>query len=117
MLGLALATAILSAQPAFTQPAESCRIPEADLPRTLLSDAERERAPNNFIGVVTGAPGGVYAQLSNDPMRLLNDRAQQALRVAAILGQGSINDLADLRHLPRASYISAYESFRRDRCG
>lgn len=89
---------------ALAQPAENWRIPEADLPRILLSDIERERARNNLVGIVTGAPSGVYAQLGNDMMRLLNDRVQQTLRVAPILGQGSVNNLADLRHLPRVDF-------------
>jgi len=91
-------------QAAVAQPVENWRIPEADLPRILLSDAERERARSSLVGIVTGAPGGVYAQLGNDLMRLLNDRGQQTLRVAPILGQGSVNNLADLRHLPRVDF-------------
>jgi TRAP-type uncharacterized transport system substrate-binding protein len=101
---------------AIAQSVESWRIPSAELPRIELTEQERERTKNNLVSIVTGAPDGAYAPLGYDLMRLLNDRAQQTLRVAAILGEGSINNLADLRYLPRVDFaivqsdvLEAYE--------
>ena len=37
----------------------------------------------NIVGLVSGATGGVYAQIGYDLMRLLDDREGSSLRVAA----------------------------------
>ncbi|MBH0238571.1 TAXI family TRAP transporter solute-binding subunit [Methylobrevis albus] len=78
---------------------EPWRVPVDDLPRVVYSDAERLDIHDAQVGIVTGAHVGSYAELGDDIVRLLNDRAGRSLRILAVTGQGSINSVDDLRNL------------------
>lgn len=78
---------------------EPWRVPVDDLPRVIYSDAERLDIHDAQVGIVTGAHVGSYAELGDDIVRLLNDRAGRSLRILAVTGQGSINSVDDLRNL------------------
>lgn len=75
------------------------RIPEDALPRVLRTPAERQQIRGHQIGIITGQPGGVYARLGADLVRLLDDRSNASLRVVAIIGGGSISNIDDLLNL------------------
>ena len=75
----------------------------AALPTVRKSAAEVEEIRANHVGIVTGAPSGVYARLGADMVRLLDDRAGRSLRISAVTGSGSVNNLDDLRNLPGIS--------------
>lgn len=75
------------------------RIPEDALPRVLRTPAERQQIRDHQIGIITGQPGGVYARLGADLVRLLDDRSNASLRVVAIIGGGSISNIDDLLNL------------------
>ena len=73
------------------------------LPQIRKSPRDTEALRRNFVGIVTGGPTGVYAALGNDLLRLLDDRKAGTLRLAAMIGSGSINNLDDLWNLPGVS--------------
>ncbi len=70
------------------------------LPQIRKSAHDTEALRRNFVGIVTGGPTGVYAALGNDLLRLLNDRKAETLRLGALIGSGSIDNLDDLWNLP-----------------
>lgn len=73
------------------------------LPTIRKTGVEAEEIRTNHVGIVTGAPTGVYARLGGDMVRLLDDRAGRKLRISATMGSGSVNNLDDLRNLPGIS--------------
>ena len=73
------------------------------LPQIRKSPRDAEALRRGFVGIVTGGPSGVYAAVGNDLLRLLDDRKSQALRLGALIGSGSINNLDDLWNLPGVS--------------
>ena len=73
------------------------------LPQIRKSPHDAEVLRRDFVGIVTGGPTGVYAALGNDLLRLLDDRKAQTLRLGALIGSGSINNLDDLWNLPGVS--------------
>lgn len=64
---------------------------------------ERLAIRDNLVGIITGSPTGVYARMGNDIRRLLDDRERSTLRLAVLIGSGSVNNLDDLRNLPGVS--------------
>ncbi len=73
------------------------------LPQIRKNQHDTEVLRRDFVGIVTGGPTGVYAALGNDLLRLLDDRKAQTLRLGALIGSGSINNLDDLWNLPGVS--------------
>ncbi|MDQ0469563.1 TAXI family TRAP transporter solute-binding subunit [Labrys wisconsinensis] len=74
------------------------------LPNVERTREEVNRIRANMVGLVSGATGGVYAQIGYDLMRLLDDRDGGSLRVAANLGTGGVNNLDDLRNRPGVDF-------------
>jgi TRAP transporter TAXI family solute receptor len=83
---------------AITAAAQPAPLPVIQKAPGVFSDIQR-----NHVGVITGTPGGVYAQLGNDLRRLLDDRVKHHLRLSVLLGAGSVSNLDDLRNLPGVS--------------
>jgi len=75
----------------------------SDLPIIRKSPNEVGEIHANHVGIVTGSPTGAYALLGADMVRLLDDRADRTLRISAVMGSGSVNNLDDLRNLPGIS--------------
>src|SRR4051794_5142921 len=74
------------------------------LPNVERTREELSLIRANIVGLVSGATGGVYAQIGYDLMRLLDDREGSSLRVAANLGAGGVNNLDDLRNRPGVDF-------------
>jgi TRAP transporter TAXI family solute receptor len=71
-----------------------------NLPVIEKSPQERAAIRDNLVGIVSGSPAGVYARMGNDIRRLFDDREKHSLRLAVLIGSGSVNNLDDLRNLP-----------------
>lgn len=73
----------------------------------LLRDGERKAAQAGQIGIVTGPPGGTYAQIARDLAILLDTRSAAAdlgkglapLRIVPVIGRGSACNVEDLLNL------------------
>lgn len=76
---------------------------EPGLPIIRKTPTEAAEIRANHVGIVTGSPTGVYARLGADMVRLLDDRVDRSLRISAVMGSGSVNNLDDLRNLPGIS--------------
>jgi hypothetical protein len=74
-----------------------------NLPVIEKSAQERTAIRDNLVGIISGSPAGVYSRLGNDIRRLLDDREKHSLRLAVLIGSGSVNNLDDLRNLPGVS--------------
>ncbi|HSI41082.1 MAG TPA: TAXI family TRAP transporter solute-binding subunit [Xanthobacteraceae bacterium] len=88
---------------ALLLPAGGAARAQSAMPTLERAPAERKSIRDNHVGIVTGLPGGIYAQLGADMLRLLDDRKGQTLRLSALIGAGSVNNLDDLNNLPGVS--------------
>jgi TRAP transporter TAXI family solute receptor len=81
--------------PAWSQSAD-------DPIRGLVRDAKAKEQINlNRVGLVTGSPNGTYAGLGYDLSRLLDNPADNSMRVVVSLGRGSIGNIDDLLNMER----------------
>ena len=91
VLGIAYAGAIMalgSAGPGFAQGA----------PKRPLGDAQlTERANQNTVTIVSGTPAGTYLTVAYDMASVLD--SGDDLRVLAIAGKGSLQNVRDILHL------------------
>jgi TRAP transporter TAXI family solute receptor len=62
------------------------------------NEALRARMNANTVSMVTGSPSGTYIQFAHDMSSVL-DQAEGGLRILALLGKGSVQNVKDILHL------------------
>jgi TRAP transporter TAXI family solute receptor len=62
------------------------------------SEVLRNKMNANTVAMVTGSPSGTYIQFAHDMSSVL-DQAEGGLRILAILGKGSVQNVKDILHL------------------
>jgi TRAP-type uncharacterized transport system substrate-binding protein len=79
-----------------------CEVNEAradQLPDVLRSQAERQLLNQGRVGLVSGLPGGGYAQVATELSNLVETAGTSPLRVTVQIGLGSVRNLDDLLNL------------------
>lgn len=65
--------------------------------RPTTQDAMKARMNENTVSIITGTPAGTYIQIAYDISVVLDEGDQ--LRVLAMLGKGSVQNVKDILHL------------------